>query len=169
MQVAAAKPIERTEQRPRSKLAGKIRNVSVKRDPLKLTAYTAVLLTLGFSAWLNGEANAHYAGDDHIAQAWVMGLSVPALVFLMGRIAQLCRERRAIRLSNAAGIVGVVLLFLSVHHCSTSIQSMTGAPWYLALASAISIDCGLVVSELAAMVREPPRSKAEKPGLRIKK
>ena len=160
MQVAAAKPVERSEQR---------RTLPARRDPLKLTAYSAVVLTLGFSAWLNGEANAVYAGPEHLAQAWIMGLSVPALVFLMGRIAQLCRERRATRISHAAGIVGVVLLFLSVHHCSTSIQAMTGAPWYLALASAISIDCGLVVSELAAMVREPPRPKADKPGLRIRK
>jgi hypothetical protein len=115
------------------------------------------------------EANAFYAGEGHLVSAWAMGLSVPALVFLMGRIAQLCRERRAIRVSNAAGIVGMVLLFLSVHHCSTSIQSMTGAPWYLALASAISIDCGLVVSELAAMVRPPKQPKAATTGLRLKK
>ena len=88
MQVAAAKPVERTEQRTRSKLSEKRQTLPDKRDPLKLTAYSTVLLTLGFSAWLNGEANAYYAGEDHIAQAWIMGLSVPALVFLMGRIAQ---------------------------------------------------------------------------------
>jgi hypothetical protein len=31
-----------------------------------------------------------------------MGLRVPALAFLMGRLAQLCRERRAIKVSNVA-------------------------------------------------------------------
>jgi hypothetical protein len=128
-----------------------------------------VALTLGFSAWLNGEANVHYAGEGHLISAWAMGLSVPALVFLMGRLTQLCRERRAIQVSNAAGIVGVVLLFLSVHHCSTSIQTITGAPWYLALASAISIDCGLVVSELAGMVRTPKQPTTTSPRLRVRK
>jgi len=169
MPLTMSKPVERMEQRPKPKRDNSKRPRPSKRDPLKLTAYTAVTLTLGFSAWLNGEANAFYAGEGHLVSAWAMGLSVPALVFLMGRIAQLCRERRAIRVSNAAGIVGVVLLFLSVHHCSTSIQSMTGAPWYLALASAISIDCGLVVSELAAMVRPPKQPRTTTTGLRIKK
>src|SRR5271154_4980766 len=86
-----------------------------RHDPLKVTAYTAVAVTLVFSAWLNGEANVHYAGEGHFVSAWAMGLSVPALVFLMGRITQLSRERRSFRVSNAAGAVGIVLLFLSVH------------------------------------------------------
>jgi hypothetical protein len=167
MTLAMTKPVEILEQRPKPKREKHPRQS--KRDSLKITAYSAVALTLGFSAWLNGEANAHYAGDGHLISAWAMGLSVPALVFLMGRIAQLSRERKAIQVSNAAGIVGVVLLFLSVHHCSTSIQTITGAPWYLALASAISIDCGLVVSELAAMVKPPKQSKATTTNLRIKK
>jgi hypothetical protein len=169
MTLAMTKPVERPEQRPRAKRDNLKRPRPTKRDPLKLTAYTAVMLTLGFSAWLNGEANAFYAGEGHLISAWAMGLSVPALVFLMGRLAQLCKERKATAVSNAAGIVGIVLLFLSVHHCSTSIQSITGAPWYLALASAISIDCGLVVSELAAMVRPPKQPRAATTNLRIKK
>jgi hypothetical protein len=167
MTLAMTKPVERLEQRPKPKREKRLR--PAKRDSLKVTAYSAVALTLGFSAWLNGEANAFYAGDGHLISAWAMGLSVPALVFLMGRIAQLSRERKAFQVSNAAGIVGVVLLFLSVHHCSTSIQTITGAPWYLALASAISIDCGLVVSELAAMVKPPKQPKATTTNLRIKK
>ena len=131
-----------------------------RHDPLKITAYMTVVLTLVFSAWLNGEANVHYAGEGHFVSAWAMGLSVPALVFLMSRLSQLSRERRAFRVSNAAFAVSVVLLFLSVHHVTTSIQTLTGSPWYLALASAISIDVGLVVAELSAMVRLPrqPRS-----------
>lgn len=169
MTLAVSKAIERAEQRPKSKRDFQKRPRPAKRDPLKITAYTAVAVTLGFSAWLNGEANVHYSGEGHLISAWAMGLSVPALVFLMGRIAQLCRERRAFKVSNAAGIVGVVLLFLSVHHCSTTIQSMTGTPWYLALASAISIDCGLVVSELAAMIRPPKQPKPATTGLRIRK
>lgn len=168
MTLTMTKPVERLDPKPRLKReASKLR--TTRRDSLKITAYSAVALTLGFSAWLNGEANCFYAGEDHLISAWAMGLSVPTLVFLMGRLAQLCRERRAIRVSNAAGLVGIVLLFLSVHHCSTSIQQITGAPWYLALASAISIDCGLVVSELAAMVRPPKQRRAGTPSLRIKK
>jgi hypothetical protein len=169
MTLAMTKPVERLEQRSKPKRDNSKRLRPPKRDSLKITAYSAVALTLGFSAWLNGEANAFYAGEGHLISAWAMGLSVPALVFLMGRIAQLSRERKAIQVSNAAGIVGVVLLFLSVHHCSTSIQTITGAPWYLALASAISIDCGLVVSELAAMVKPPKQPKATTTNLRIKK
>ncbi len=167
MMLTMTKTAERFDPKPRLKRESvKVR--PAKRDSLKVTAYSAVALTLGFSAWLNGEANVHYAGEGHLISAWMMGLSVPALVFLMGRIAQLCRERKATAVSNAAGIVGVVLLFLSVHHCSTSIQTLTGSPWYLALASAISIDCGLVVSELAAMVK-PPKQPRTATALRIKK
>ena len=169
MTLAALKPLERIEQRSKPKRDKPKRPRSAKSDPLKVTAYTSVALTLGFSGWLNGEANVHYSGSENIVSAWAMGLSVPALVFLMGRIAQLSRERKAMQVSNAAGIVGVVLLFLSVHHCSTSIQEMTGAPWYLALASAISIDCGLVVSELAAMVRPPKQPRTATTGLRLRK
>jgi hypothetical protein len=168
MTLAMTKPVERLEQRPKSKPKTS-RPSRPRRDQLKTTAYSAVALTLCFSAWLNGEANVHYAGEGHLISAWAMGLSVPALVFLMGRIAQLCRERKAIRVSNAAGIIGVVLLFLSVHHCSTSIQQITGAPWYLAVASAISIDCGLLVGELAAMVKPPKQPSSSSQSLRIKK
>ncbi len=168
MTMTITKPVERIEQRPKSK--PKTQRLSrPRRDPLKTTAYSGVILTLCFSGWLNGEANAHYAGEGHLVSAWAMGLSVPALVFLMGRLAQLCRERRAVRVSNAAGFVGIVLLFLSVHHCSTSIQQITGAPWYLAVASAISIDCGLVVSELAAMVKTPKQPTATSPSLRVRR
>jgi hypothetical protein len=132
MSIAVSEPIERVERRPKIKPKPQ-RTTRPRRDPLKTTACITVVLTLGFSGWLNGSANCSYAGEGHLISAWAMGLSVPALVFLMGRIAQLSRERRAMRVSNAAGFVGIVLLFLSVHHCSTSIQQITGAPWYLAV------------------------------------
>jgi hypothetical protein len=65
MTLAMTKPIERIEQRPRPKREIQKRSRPAKHDSLKITAYSAVALTLGFSGWLNGEANVYYAGEGY--------------------------------------------------------------------------------------------------------
>src|SRR5262245_47476264 len=63
------------------------------------------------------------------------------------------------RRSLAAGVggVGVVLLALSVWHCTEALVVLTGSPAFLAVLLAVGIDMGLVASELAAIVRHDDR------------
>src|SRR5262245_7541300 len=66
---------------------------------------------------------------------------------------------RTARRSVAAGVggVGVVLLALSVWHCTEALVVLTGSPALLAAMLAIGIDLGLVASELAAIIGQGER------------
>lgn len=101
------------------------------------------------SALLNGYANAQHATIPWAG--WGLGLVIPVIVLILGKVAGLLYQRKSLRLSYAAGGTGAGLLFLSVWHCATSVSLLTGSPWYLTLPIAVAIDCGLVVCEIAAL------------------
>lgn len=88
-----------------------------KPDHLHGYAMAGVVLMAMLSALLNGYANAKHAT---IAWAgWGMGLVIPAIILILGKVASLIYKRRQKRTACITGGVGVGLLFLSVWHCAT--------------------------------------------------
>lgn len=124
--------------------------VPSKPDHLYGYAMAGVGLMAVLSALLNGYANAQHA---EIAWAgWGMGLVIPAIILILGKVASLLHKRRQKRAAYITGGVGVGLLLLSVWHCATSIAALTGSPIMLALPMAVAIDCGFVCCEVAALL-----------------
>jgi hypothetical protein len=56
------------------------------------------------------------------------------------------------RMAVGVGCVGVAVLALSVYHCTEAISLLTGSPILLAALLAVGIDCGMVVTEMAAII-----------------
>src|SRR4051812_21624851 len=56
------------------------------------------------------------------------------------------------RMAIGVGSVGVAVLLLSVYHCTEAISLLTGSPILLAALLAVGIDCGMVVTEMAAII-----------------
>lgn len=56
------------------------------------------------------------------------------------------------RMAVSVGCVGVAVLLLSVYHCTEAISLLTGSPILLAALLAVGIDCGMVVTEMAAII-----------------
>jgi hypothetical protein len=101
------------------------------------------------SALLTGYANAAHA---EVAWAgWGMGIVIPVIILILGKVAALLFKRGKVREAKITGAVGVGLLALSVWHCSLSIAALTGSPILLALPMAIAIDAGFVACEWAAL------------------
>jgi hypothetical protein len=116
---------------------------------LRRWSQTGVVMMAGLSALLNGYANAQAASVPWAG--WGMGLVVPAIVLVLGKVGSLLWRRGWRHGAQAIGAVGAGLLFLSVLHCATSIGLLTGSSMWLALPMAVAIDCGLVGCELAAL------------------
>jgi hypothetical protein len=102
------------------------------------------------SAALNGYANSLEASIPWAG--WGMGLTIPAIILLLGKVAGLLWKRGQHRLAYLTGGTGTGLLLLSVWHCATSISLLTGSPLLLALPMAVAIDVGFVCCEVAALV-----------------
>lgn len=137
-----------------SKPARKPRKVAApklaKNDHLTRYANTGVIVMAALSAALNGYANAQHAAIGWAG--WGMGLIVPAIILILGKVAALLYKRHQRRLAFATAGVGVGLLALSVWHCSFSIAALTGNPsMWLAVPMAVAIDCGFVCCEVAAL------------------
>jgi hypothetical protein len=140
------------------KQTAKGRRVEQARRDVVLWAhrYTAgaVVLSAGLNAW----ASVQDSGASNVVlimAAAVVGGVVPVGVWVLSKLAGHLVRAGWRRMAGAAGGVGVFLLALSLWHCSAAIAGLTGAAWLLALLLAVGIDCGLVVSELAAvLVRE---------------
>ena len=120
--------------------------VANKRSYYWCSAYVSMALAL--SAFLNGYANAHAV--ENKAAGWILGLTIPLLVFTLFKAAGWLHTQRNKPLAIAAAIFGTVLLFLSVADCQTALGMLTSTT-NLSWAFAITIDCGLVVCELGAM------------------
>jgi hypothetical protein len=118
-------------------------------DNLRRWATSGVVLTLALSALLNGYANSLHSLSP--AAGWAMGLVVPVIVLIVGKVAGILFHRRQKPLAYAMGAVGSGLLLLSVWHCSTSISLLTGSPIFLAMPMAVAIDAGLIGCELAVL------------------
>lgn len=121
----------------------------VAKDHLDRYANGGVALMAVLSAGLNGYANSLHATVPWAG--WGMGLVIPAIVLVLGKVASLCWFRELRGLAWVTGGTGAGLLFLSVWHCSESISLLTGGELWLALPMAIAIDCGLVCCEVAAL------------------
>lgn len=141
----------------RSKVPRKKRATQPRRsetDNLSRWATGYVSLAAVMSMVLNSMANGHHAQDGYILMAYAMGALIPILVLLLGRVAGLLYRRNKSRLAYSVGGIGVVLLMLSVFHCTESIGLLTGSNWFLAAALAIGIDCGLVACEVVSVIEE---------------
>jgi len=122
---------------------------TLKPDHLTCYANAGVGVMAVLSALLNGYANATHA---EVAWAgWAMGLVIPVIILVLGKVASLLWKRGEGRAAQITAGVGVGLLFLSVWHCATSIAALTGSPLVLSLPMAVAIDCGFVCCEWAAM------------------
>lgn len=138
----ARKPISKPSRSPRPRKAA-------KPDNLKGWATAGVGLMLTLSAALNGFANSLHSPSAWAG--WAMGVTVPAIILILGKCAGMLYHRGHIRLAYALGAVGSGLLLLSVWHCSLSIALLTGSPVALAVPMGLAIDAGLIGCELAAL------------------
>jgi len=121
-----------------------------KQDNLTRYANTGVIVMAALSAALNGYANAQHAAIGWAG--WGMGIIVPVIILILGKVAALLYKRGQTRLAKLTAGVGVGLLALSVWHCSFSIAALTGNPsMWLAVPMAVAIDCGFVCCEVAAL------------------
>ncbi len=121
-----------------------------KPDHLARYANTGVIVMAALSALLNGYANAQHATIGWAG--WGMGLVIPAIILILGKVAALLHKRGQTRLAYVTAGVGIGLLALSVWHCSLSIAALTGSPLLLAAPMAVAIDCGFVCCEVAALI-----------------
>jgi len=122
---------------------------TVKADNLHAYANVGVVIMAILSALLNGYANAMHASITWAG--WGMGLVVPVIILILGKVASLLYKRGHNRAAYATGGTGIGLLALSVWHCSQSIALLTGSPLLLAMPMAIAIDAGFVACEIAAL------------------
>jgi hypothetical protein len=111
----------------------------------------AVVLSAGLNAWASVQDSGSRSAVGMAAAAVVGGI-VPVGVWVLSKLAGHLTRAGWRRMACAAGGVGVFLLALSLWHCSAAIASLTGAAVLLSVLLAVGIDCGLVVSELAAVL-----------------
>jgi uncharacterized membrane protein YoaK (UPF0700 family) len=90
--------------------------------------------------------------DSRNSLALIVAAVIPALVLILFRISGLLWIRKCKRLASSSGTVGLVVLALSVAHCSHAIALLTGSDLLLAAALAVGIDCGLVVAEVVTVL-----------------
>jgi hypothetical protein len=145
-----ATALKLTDAKPARKPARKAKPVAVKGDHLTAYANAGVVIMAILSALLNGYANAQHAEIGWAG--WGMGLIVPVIILVLGKVASLLYKRGQRRAAILTACVGVGLLALSVWHCSLSIAALTGSPLLLALPMAVAIDCGFVCCEVAALL-----------------
>jgi hypothetical protein len=115
--------------------------------------YTGAAIVL--SAGLNALAACRHSAGEGLATQGAAGVVsgvIPVLVWGLAQLAGWLVRSRQRRLAYAAGGVGVGMLLLSVLHVSEAIALLTGQHMVLAGLLAVGIDCGLVVSELAAIM-----------------
>lgn len=121
-----------------------------------LTHYaTAGVVTMSLmSAVLNGYAHAQHASV--VWAGWWMGIMVPVVILLLGKVAGLLQKRGYLQAAKVTAGSGLGLLFLSVWHCSEAISLLTGSPLVLALPMAVAIDVGFTCCEYALLCDEQP-------------
>lgn len=128
--------------------------VQAERQNDRLGAYAiAGVSTMSImSAGLNGYAHAQHAT---VAWAgWALGLIIPVVILLLGKVAGIAHKRGRKPLAYATAGAGIGLLILSIWHCTASIALLTGSPLLLAAPMAIAIDVGFCCCELAIIEAE---------------
>lgn len=144
---AALKMAPKLARKPRSKV--KLAPAIVS-DHLYRYAMSGVIVMAALSALLNGYANAQHATIP--AAGWGMGLVIPVIILLLGKVAGLLYKRQQTRAAYLTAGTGIGLLALSVWHVSLSIAALTGSPLLLAFPMAVAIDAGFVACEFAALL-----------------
>lgn len=119
-------------------------------DHLRTYAYAGVAVMAVLSACLNGHANAQHASVEWAG--WGMGIAIPVIILLLGKVAGLLHKRGCNGLAYLTAGAGIGLLMLSVWHCASSIAMLTGSSLPLAIPMAVAIDVGFVACEIAALV-----------------
>lgn len=121
-------------------------------------AYTMIAILL--SCLLNGFASVRESGQQNLignfAPAIVGGI-IPILVWVLGTVTAWTYGSGLKILAKIAGGVSACLLLLSVSHVATAISILTGSSLVMSCLLAIGIDCGLVVSEVIAIVVSEPQ------------
>lgn len=120
-----------------------------KPDHLHRHALAGVVLMAVMSGGLNGYAHSLHATVTWAG--WVLGLLIPAIILILGKVAGTLWHRGRTKLAHVTAGAGVGLLTLSVWHCTTSIALLTGSPLLLAAPMAVAIDLGFVCCELALL------------------
>lgn len=113
---------------------------------IRWVAMGGVGLTATLSAALNGYNYAQHAPSPWAG--WALGVAIPALILILGRV---WAGRRGMLAGWVAMVAGLGLLALSVGHCAASIAAVTGSSMWLAVPLAVAIDAGLVACELALL------------------
>lgn len=135
---------------------GKVSSRSIRKEKLSKTlhrfAYAGIALNASLSAFLNGMANASHA--DQPILGWMIGVTIPAILLVLGKIAGTSWKMGYTRFSYGMAITGSFLLFLSVFHCASSLASLTGSHWLISLPMAIAIDVGFLGCEIASNIDE---------------
>jgi hypothetical protein len=111
----------------------------------------SIVLSAALNAFAAWHHNAEASTFMQVSAALVSGF-VPLLVWGLSQLAGWLVRAKQRRIAYAAGGVGVGMLLLSVIHVSDAITLLTGQHLVLAGLLAVGIDCGLVVSELAAIM-----------------
>jgi hypothetical protein len=108
---------------------------------------TAVIL----SAILNGYAcGVHESGITVFGM--LFGATVPCCVWMLAQVTAWTYRAGWTRLALFPGAVSTTLLILSVTHCASAFAALTATDWRLSICLAVGIDCGLVSSELVAIL-----------------
>jgi hypothetical protein len=145
-QVAQTEPLKL----PRKRKARAVKVKAIAADRLQTYANSGVGIMAVLSALLNGYANAQHATIPWAG--WGMGLVIPVIILVLGKVASLLYKRGQHRAAYITAGCGIGLLALSVWHCSLSIAQLTGSPLLLAAPMAVAIDCGFVCCEIAALL-----------------
>ncbi len=111
-----------------------------------------VCLTSVLSAALNGYCYSQHSPSP--IGGWVLGVSIPAIILILGKVAGTSFKKSRWWVGAAAAISGIALLALSVVHCAESIALITGSGMAMSIPLAIAIDCGLVSCEMAIIADE---------------
>jgi hypothetical protein len=108
-----------------------------------------VILMAGLSAYLNGYANSLHATIP--LAGWLVGIVIPLIVFLLGKVGGKQYRRKHYIRSRITGGAGVFLLILSIYHCAQSLSLLTGYPVWSTCLMAITVDVGFVACEIAEL------------------
>jgi hypothetical protein len=115
-------------------------------------AHAGVALCVGLSAILNACANYHHASKGAGAWAIMLGIAIPALVFILARVGGSQWRMQSRRLAIFTACMGAGLLGLSIHHCGDAISMLTGMSTWEGVLMAVAVDGGLVACELETVL-----------------
>jgi hypothetical protein len=112
---------------------------------------TAILLSSGLNGYAAVQASGA-SGTAGLVAAASIGAVVPVLVWMLGTVTAWTYRAGWKRLALVSGAVAACVLALSVLHVATALAALTGTHLVLSGLMAVGIDCGLVSSEVTAIL-----------------